>query len=81
MMPCMWPRRVGTVRASGETGTVAAVAGTNSECCFLFLMAAGITCRPGQTFPEMYKGTAKTWTTRKTKALDRMIALMTGPAA
>src|ERR1700688_658544 len=41
LMPCMWPRRAGTARASGVTWTMAAVEGTNSECCFLFLMAAG----------------------------------------
>src|ERR1700675_2407365 len=45
-MPCMWRRRVGTAEAAGET---AGVGGTNPACCFLFLVEAGITCRPGRT--------------------------------
>src|SRR6202166_3968199 len=59
LMPCMWRPLAGTVRASGETGTMAAVDGTNSECYFLFLMAADITCRLGRTFQGTCPETGK----------------------
>ena len=42
-----------------EHGSMDEVAGTNSECCFLFLMEAGITCRPDRTWPGMRKVTGK----------------------
>ena len=57
-MPCMWRLRVGTVGAI-EVETMGVVVGMNLDCCFLFLMAAGITCQPGPTFPAMYQRTGK----------------------
>ena len=47
-MPCMWRQRVGT---AGTTGSMAAIVGMSSECCFHFLVEAGITCRPGRIWP------------------------------
>ena len=53
----MWRRRGGTVGETAEN--VGVVAGMNLDCYFLFLMAADITCRPGQTCLGMGKATGR----------------------